>query len=314
MNLPTYLKTDTEGGFCMEYKTHRSPRRRGNKESSSFATAIIVLISIVLIALIIVFSPLGAMIQDSVIRPVFSCFGRNPDDEKIVSALQSHDEAVPSQTPEPTEPPTEKSIITINAMPFYILQMGVYTDQNEAIKYGEEIELFGAGGNVYHDGSVYRVFAAAYLDEKSVLTVQTQIRKDGFEATPYVTDRTGIRITLNGDSDAIRIVSESIPLISSVPSSLCEMSLAFDKQETTDAAVINELGRLSETCDEKIEELQRIQSQSVKPIVGLLEKYQSSISTFLHEHGTMNMRIQSNELKHLQLSIIIDYILFFQQE
>lgn len=295
----------------MEYRVRATSRRKKGK--SSAATAIVVLLSIGLIALIIVLSPIGTFLSDSLIRPVMSCFGTDPEDKKIVSALQTHDESIQSATAEPTAKPVPvKNVLTIDAIPFYILQMGVYTDRSDAIKHGEEIALFGAGGTVFQDGSVYRVFAAAYGDEESVRKVQSQVNADGFEATPYITDRSGLRISLEGDPEAIRIVNDAIPLLASVPKTLTDLSLAFDKQTCSEKELKQQLNELLEQCGEKISAMMQIGSESIGPILDLLKNYQQSISTFLKNHDTINVR--SDELKRLQLSAITDYILFFQQE
>jgi hypothetical protein len=299
----------------MEYRT-RIPSKKRKERGRSAATAIVILISIILIALIIAFSPLGSILSDNVVKPVLSCFGKNEEDRKIVSALQSNDDKLnsPEATMQPSAKPTEKNVLTIEAAQFYILQMGVFTEAQEARTHADELALFGAGGNVYHDGSVYRVFAAAYKDEESVLNVQNQVRKDGFEATPYVTDRTGMKITLEGDPDAIRIIADVVPVLSSVPSALCDLTLEFDKQECTDADAITRLKNLLEICEEKIKALKTVRTESIGPLLDLFEKYTESISTFLHEHDTINTEIRSGELKHLQLALIIDYIIFFDRE
>lgn len=295
----------------MEYKTRLPYKSKRGRGKGSPLTAFVLLISIGLIALIIVFSPLGPILQDSVIQPIVSCFGKNPEDEKIVSVLQTHDEQKAS--PSPSEVPAEKSEITVEAVPFYILQMGVYTDQTDAEKHSEEILLLGGGGNVFRDGNVYRVFAAAYKDEESVLKVQKQVEKDGFEATPYITDRSGMKITMEGDARAIQIVSDTVSYLSSIPQDLCELTLGFDKNEYSEKEVTDKLKQLLQQCSERKTALQSIRAESIGPISVLLEKYAESISTFLHKHDTINT-MKSGELKQLQLSVIIDYILFFQQE
>lgn len=299
----------------MECKSRFSSRKRKGQSKSSAMTAFVVLISIGLVALIIAFSPLGTIITENVITPIVSCFGKNPEDRKIVSVLDSHDEHLPdSVSSAPTENPIEKGVFTIDATQFYILQMGVYTDSTEAKKHAEEIALIGAGGNIFQDGSVYRVFAAAYTDEDSVLKVQSQVRKDGFEATPYVTDKDGIKVTLEGNAEAIRMITEAVPLLSDVPELLSELTLKFDKEEFNDSEIIKRLNELQKKCEEQIKALESVPDQAVGPITDLLQKYKESISTFLREHDTINAGIRSCELKHLQLDSIIDYILFFDME
>ncbi len=297
----------------MEHKYHSGLKSGSRKSAGGVGTAVFILASIVLIAGIVILSPLGEYLMEHVIDPFLSCV-RNTNDTIIVSALKQQEEQKPAETPSPK--PTEKAheMITIDEIPFYILQMGAFTAAEAAGQHADEINRIGAGGNVFQDGSIYRVFAAAYTDEASLMKVQSQVRADGFEATPYITESKGLKITLDGDSQAVDLVSDAVQLVNSIPSDLCMICLSFDKGDIKESDLIAELKSKQKECISSRDAMESIKAADVATIHDLLGNYAKNISTFLGEHDTMNTEMISGALKRLQLSIIIDYILFFDRK
>ena len=296
----------------MEHKRHSAAKPSSRTAYTGFGTAIFVIASIVLIACIIVLSPIGNYLMEHVITPL-SC-KPSVNDADIVSALKQQDAV---KTAVPTSPaPTEKEhkVITIEEMPFFILQMGAFVNADDAAYHADEIMRMGAGGAVYRDGSVYRVFAAAYADESSLKKVQSQVRSDGFEATPYITERKSLRITLDGDQQAVKYISDAVQMLNEIPRDLCALCLSFDKGEIDNKTIDNQLKDKQSACLATAASLEQINTTDISSIPTLLKKYAKNLSTFLDEHDTMNAEMVSGSLKRLQLSVIIDYILFFDGE
>ena len=134
------------------------------------------------------------------------------------------------------------------------------------------------------------------------------------EASPYITEKKLLKITLDGDSGAADIIEKSIQLLDKVPTDLSGLCIAFDKGEHSLQETCRELETLEKNCEARLKEIQTIRSATVMPILELLTDYQQKISTFLKEHDTIEEKMMSGALKRLQLSVITDYILFFDQE
>lgn len=299
----------------MEYRTHARTHSVRMKRKSAFGTAIVVLLSIGLIALIIALSPIGAFLSDHVFVPLFETLTGSDRDQKIVSAL-AEQEAVktPQPSAEPSNAPEIERVLTVDETPFYILQMGVFTDETAAEDHAEEIRRMGAGGFVYHDNAVFRVFAAAYLDEDSLVKVQGQVRSDGFEATPYITDSARVRITLRGDQNAINETEQAVSVLKDVPETLSKLALSFDKGECDAKQLKAQIKSMLDACEAKLTFFDTVRDESVHRFRTVLEKYQKSVSTFLNEYDSIVPDECASALKHLQIETIIDYILFFDQE
>ena len=298
----------------MEHRRRFTAKSVKQKNSGKIGTVLFVIISVILIAGIVALSPLGDYLMQNVFSKLFSCNASVSDDQSIVSALKQQEEQTSKPTAQPKPSETVHDALMIDEIPFYILQMGVYTDKSNADEHAEAIRRFGAGGYVYQDGSLFRVFAAAYLDENSLSKVQSQVRSDGFEATPYITEKKGLKLTLDGNREAVSIVRSSVQLLGEIPSEACSLSLAYDKRELDESGILSALQKLTQKIDEQRESLNRVGTESTVPVRELLKKYRENISTFLSEHDTINTENLSGDFKHLQLSLIIDYILFFEQE
>lgn len=298
----------------MEHK-HRITRKSSDTRGYyGLLTALAIVLILAVIAGVIVFSPIGQYLNDSVIGPLFSCTEEKKEDQKIVSALSAQDKPTPASTPSPKPAEPVHSSVTVEETPFYILQMGAFTTREDAEKHAAEIRRMGAGGLVYPEGSVFRVFAAAYTDENSLLKVQSQVRADGFEATPYITDKKAVKITFEGDPKAVAALKASAELINSIPVRLCELCLSFDKNEISGPEAMDALQKLLASCETSRSALISIGNESVDPIGNLLAGYTEKISTFVQDNDMIEQKTASGELKRLQLAVIADYILFFDRK
>jgi len=296
----------------MEYKHYKAGKKKHT--ANTVGTAVFVVLTIALLAAILVLSPIGKYLNDHVISPVLSYIRSDSKDDKIISALKQQEQPTPEPTIQTVEHDKELCILTISEVPFYILQMGAFNDIESAEKRADEIRRLGAGGSIRKEGTVFRVFAAAYLDEESLTKVQSQVRSDGFEATPYITESYSIKLTLEGSEKEIETVKDAAEQIDHIPTELSMFSLKFDKKEITDLELSDELNKLMITCNKTTEQLNLIQSTGITPIKDLLQKYQEYISTFLRLHDTIQTEEIGGVLKQLQLNCIIDYISFFEQK
>lgn len=298
----------------MEHR-RRTSARSGKTGAGGVGTAIFILLSIALIAGIIVLSPAGDFLLNHVLVPLFSCTSSDKkEDTDIVETLKHQDETTVTETPTPAPSEKIKQQIVLDETPFYILQMGAFTEQEAAQKRADEILRMGAGGVIFKEGAVFRVFAAAYTNEDALMKVQAQVRADGFEATPYIVERKALKLTLEGDKEAVRIVSDASKALGEIPTELCTIALSYDKGEIDAANLLDSIRSLDQSCSERIKEMQPIADPTVQPIKDLLNQYEENISTFLLEHDTIHTEMLSGELKRLQLELIIDYILFFDQK
>lgn len=299
----------------MENKRRSGSKASHSRQAGAMRTILVIILSVILIAAIVIVSPLGEMVFGTQLNDLLSCSKSDSADRDIISALKQQESAIAPSTAAPS--PSEKShkVISVESIPYYILQMSAFTNQADAEKHAAEIRQLGAGGVVFTEGNICRVFAAAYLDEASLTKVHSQVRADGFEATPYITEKKVLKLTLDGDPDAIAVVQKALDLLNDIPKAMCTLCLSYDKGEVDESGVLKELKDMLSLCRDRIDSVNSsVKISTISPIVQLLKKYEESISTFLDEHDSIETGSMSGDLKHLQLTLIIDYILFFNQE
>ena len=78
--------------------------------------------------------------------------------------------------------------------------------------------------------------------------------------------------------------------------------------------MLDEIQTLQQTCGACNQAFGSIKDGSADPIRELIKQYAEKLSTFLKEHDTIHTETLSGDLKYIQVSIIIDYILFFDQK
>lgn len=302
----------------MEHRAYK--RNRIRKDASAkrkkWVNAAAVIASIALIAAIVALSPAGDWMNEHIVRPVAAWIRTNDSDERIAEALKAQDQqaAKPTAAASPAASPEDVRVLTAQETPFYLLQMGAFMERGEAEKHAEQIRQMGAGGTIMEDGPVFRVMAAAYRDEESLMQVQSQVRGDGFEATPYITDQNAVKITLKGNQTAVKNAEEAIGFLSEVPGELTNISLQFDRAEIGKEEVFKKIEAFADQAETLSDSLKNVNNDTLKPVVSIILKYQESISTFLQNYDSISEREIASALKSLQIETILHYIRFFDQK
>ena len=296
----------------MEHRTGARTYTVRMKKRNLAVTSVVVLLSITLLAGIVTLSPLGDYLTEHVFLPIVSFFRpEQKEDQGIVSALKTQEQASASPTLSASPTPLENNLI-VTETPYYLLQMGVFTEESRAMEHAEQIRAMGAAGLIYQEQSLYRVFAAAYRDEESLKKVQSQVRTDGFEATPYISEQNSVRIKLKGNATAVQTAESAITILGEIPDMLCDLSLQFDKQAIDGIQVKETIREMLTRLNEILQNCHDLPDESIEPLKTSLEKYQERISTFLKEHDTI-VKENAGDLKYLQIACIIDYIQFFER-
>lgn len=290
------------------YRRHRRHYTYRQPTSPVLKIAAVLLI-VAALAAAVAFSPIGDILSEKIIAPVAKRFSEGQAGDKTATVFAN---ATAKPTLSPTEPPVQSDTFLIKSNPFYLLQMGHYASEADARAASAQIQSMGGGGYVMERDGVYRLFAAAYLDAESLNSVRKQIRSDGYESDAYITDSKTMRITLKGAAEAIQAFEDAIELIQSVPVTLSETTLAFDKKTTDRSAVGRDLQRMESEMSVVLEKLQSIDSKDIRSVCTVLEKYRDAVSTFVLTHDSMREELYAGALKHLQLSLIHAYGEFFE--
>ena len=286
-------------------RTHESRYRRVGKGYTG-RSVVFILLCCALTVFLLSTSYLGDKLVEQYITPTFAkILGKNMTPEPSgVPALAQVQEPMPVSTPA-----MEKIVFDLPETSWYLLQMGAYADPEEAHAQALTIQGMGAGGYIYEDEQGFsRVFAAAYLDQESLLQVQQQVRSSGYENTAYSIHPDGIQVTLSGQSTDAQKLKNAMETIQGVPQALTEYALKYDTNELTPSQAIQFMNELSVSLSAA---RQCFEGMRETTPVGKMDEYAAwimdNISTFLAKSDTMNKIECGAAIKHFQIESILKY-------
>ena len=284
-------------------RTYENRRRKASKGYTG-RSVVFILLCCVLTVFLLSTSYLGDKLVDRYITPTFA---------KIMGKATPEPSQLPVMAPAlsmATEPPaTEKIVFELPETSWYLLQMGAYADPEEAHAQALSIQSMGAGGYIYEDDQGFsRVFAAAYMDQESLLQVQQQIRSSGYENTAYSIHPDGIQVTLTGQNVDAQRVKAAMETIQNVPKSLTDFALKYDEKDLAPAQAIQYMNELSVSLSAA---RQCFEGLREKAPMTQMDEYASwimdSISTFIAKSDTMNKTECGAAIKHFQIETILKY-------
>ena len=208
-----------------------------------------------------------------------------------------------------TPVPVESIAFELPESSWYLLQMGTYADPEQAHLQAQHIQALGAGGYIFEDKQgFWRVFAAAYADQDSLLQVQKQIQDRGYENTAYSIHPKGVAITLTGDRQEAQAVEQAMQTIWNVPGLLTDFSLTYDGQGLSALEAAERLSKLFMDITDARKLLQQEDSQgAARELDAYAGTILDNISTFLTKSAIMNQTECAAALKHLQIDCIMEY-------
>lgn len=188
----------------------------------------------------------------------------------IAPALKSGSKAAATvvSKPEPSAEPVTVVMETISqelVLPekrAYALQIGVYADQNNAVKQSEALSKIGAAGYVLSDGDRYRVLASAYEDEESAKKVSGQLLAEGIESRTHTLIRAKRTLKATGTSAQLTQAQKALNAVDPLLASLYEAFLDFDKNKESVSAGLAAITAIRSSVAEQVSSLSAISAQS----------------------------------------------------
>ena len=292
------------------YNKKTAYRQMHTRTSATTWTILCILILIAFAAALFSLSPLGEKMQKDAISWIESIQGT------CISAHKAEEvfaEATAEPSVEPTVNPQQKEkVLYIEAVPFYMLQMGKYAKREDAVIVSAQNQAMGGAGYLWERKDEYRLIAAAYTDAESLQAVQQQIRNDGYMNEAFISDPKSMQVILNGDPEAIAYFESAVTVLSDCPMQLCEWTLKFDRKEMDREEIASKLKEMKQSVDKTVSDLQKIDSEDIEQICSVLDNYGNSISTFLKSHDSIKQDYYSGSLRYLQLELIDAYSRFFE--
>ncbi len=219
----------------MEYsrRRNRRRRRRGGDEGGA-GRAVVALLMVAAIVYLVSASAAGEWIAQKVIAPVIEAFSgdKTTDDQggdtTDLSAEETASQSGTSEVSLTTEKNSVSAEVTLPAVTCYMLQMGVFsTEQNAATQAGL-LKTMGGGGYVMQDGDRYRVLAAGYTTQESAEQVRDRLKAEGVDCMVYTLASAAATFRVTAPEDQLESVKNGFGALAQAQNSLSSTAMMFD--------------------------------------------------------------------------------------
>lgn len=250
----------------MEYRRKRRVSTHITRQGQSQIYSAYIMIFIVFFGVVYLFSAskAGTWVAENWIAPVLR------SGKKAETSIVSKPE--PSAEPVTVVMDTISQELVLPEKRAYALQIGVYADQNNALKQSEALSKIGAAGYVLTDGDRYRVLASAYEDEESAKKVSGQLLAEGIESKTHTLIRTKRTLKATGTSAQLTQAQKALNAVDPMLASLYEAFLDFDKNKASVSDGLVAITAIRSTVAEQVNALTAISAQS-GALDGLISYY-----------------------------------------
>jgi hypothetical protein len=251
------------------------PRKKSGGGAKG-AIVVVCLITAVALVYVIGAAKIGDFISEKIIVPVGAWFTGEealikPDDDS-----QSKSTPAPSAASSKGEK-LEKEITFAEKMT-YTLQIGVFTDQDNATTLSNETQAKGGAGFILEDDGDYRVLISGYGNEADAANVKERLLSEqDIDSKVYEIDCPESAVTFTAEEETIQLIERAALDIPKYQDELLALSIEFDKTEKTFDEVKGEIEVLGKRVSEGTDEFKSLASESGDKIVAKIYDYYSGM-------------------------------------
>ncbi|MDL2217059.1 SPOR domain-containing protein [Christensenellaceae bacterium OttesenSCG-928-M15] len=304
----------------MEYRRRKRRRsvRAGNRNVSAGGAgakvAVVLLLAAVVVYLISA-SALGTWIAQNVFAPVFEKIDgwfSAPAPTPGATLLPEGSPSItmnPANSDMPANAQTVTNDIDFPSMECYAVQMGVFSDRNNAEQQAQTLMQRGAGGYIMEDGGRYRVLAAAYSSEESLRQVRSQLENDGMESASYTFLAQGSTLRITAYEAQLSAIQNGFLALKGIQQDVLSVSLAFDQEQQAPAAGRERAGGLlKELRDAKatFEETAGTDNGVLRAVSECFSAYEEALQA-LNAYQSENFVDFSSKIKYTNISMMHSY-------
>ncbi len=236
------------GDRKMEYRRKRKPNRRksvsgkysafrnGTKRSGETGKTLLSLLMVGGIVYFVSASAAGTWIAENVIAPVISSVsqkaGGSNAQENVIADTESLSAAVDLKNNAAADAVSAE--VSLPALDCYMLQMGIYSSEENAKAQADLLKAQGAGGYILEDASSgelrYRVIAAGYDSAENAKSVKTRLVDEGVDCTVHTVSGAAASFRVTAGEDRLSGIRLGFSALETAENELCAAAIRFDKE------------------------------------------------------------------------------------
>ncbi|MGI6151369.1 MAG: SPOR domain-containing protein [Christensenellales bacterium] len=306
--------------------TRRRSRRRSRRGISPQTLRVIVVVAIVgAFAYIALATTVGTFLAEKLIAPIFRALSgeENPANTPPAQEVthtnppENNGNALPlvppggysSTSAAPASSDRTAGEIRLESRTYYTLQMGAFSNKQNAEKLAAELQGRAAAGYVYFDDGLYRVIAAAYESQEDARAVKEQLmEQNGLDSkvNELVLPTVALRVT--AEEAQFNAVRDAFDAAERACSELFEISEGFDKKELTAAQVATKLQDLADSCEAPARALEGEAGQLTALLLGMTQDLRDCSA----KNGENTVEF-SALLKYTQIKVVCAFADFLKQ-
>lgn len=288
----------------MEYRRKRKAIGKASHGglSPSGIYALLVLAALTIVG-VIYFSSVGNWLSERVFAPVFAWM--DPQEDAPASIQLEPVAQMEGAT-------IRTSALSLPGITCSAVQIGIYTNEENARKQAEALKKLGAAGYVISDGKQYRVLAAGYLDSTSLASVRDNLSKQGLETTSYTMQTASVKIVVSAQQTQIDGIERYLKRFAVSVSDVAALAIRFEKENLSCSDGLASLSSLLSEAESALSEFSATVRESnvfTEELSGCARDVMAQMQQVI-DVGSKEKIVLSSQLKYLFLYICDCYCNF----
>ncbi len=293
----------------------RYSRFRRKRTKQRYAAFLLIAVLLLGGIYVVVAGTAGRFISN-LVSPILASFDRTGDRDKTPRPDEDDEPAL--TLPDKPRENSVKVTDTIQAVPLKMraIQMGAFTEEQNAKDFGLELQGRGGAGYVIHD-THYRVMAMGFVSEEDAKTVRAQLKEDGIESALYEISAPGANMQITATEANVTAIKGAYAVWeeSFVAMETIIRDLDSEKVTSTDAhrSVSETLSSFNQVRDE-LSVLSANQENNIilSGLLSLYEKGSRALSLVTLENPSNRIAI-SAKIKYTYIDMIMQYKQYMEQ-
>lgn len=223
----------------------------------------------------------------------------------------------PNDTEELTEDTSKvNDTLKANALSLYTIQMGAFTEEENAKAFSGELKARGGAGYIYNDG-FYRVMAIGFQSEEDANKVKDELIANDMEASIYKLVTSGADMQITATEENVDIVRSAYEIWEEKYRMLEQIIVDLDSGAITLLEALDRISSIKSEMELKKERLQEINAnQSNNEILdGLVKLYDNSCLSLerIKSKSFNDMVAISSEIKYTYIEMLMHYKDYMEQ-
>lgn len=280
-------------------RTSRMPAQPPKKKRK-YTSFVIVAVVLGIAAYFIGAGAAGGWLAENVFEPVFNSSDAN--------AEQTEEITTPDQQKTPETIDISQSAgnqveenITAGKLSLYTLQVGAFSDSDNATEAATEVASKGGAGYVAYDGELYRVLIAGYTDKEDALSVKDNLAQTSVDSSLFILESGTLEFVIGAGENQINAIKECFNIVPATTESLQQIIYDADNGKDVSAEIEtlqNNAAKVKQTLEDTVD----IQDGALKK----LHSFMTDFCSTLDELDASDVDF-SSQLKYNLISIVVRY-------